>query len=156
MVRQHGYCTGVPYAGCNKRPLWKVLLYWGSLGGSENQSVTTICLTSPSNTVDQVVDCGLWNVGPLLFNGYAKLLDIGRNWNTLSYIYRIRVVSRACSMANMLNGWHVRWVCHTWHTESTYNRLSVTCLIAVNRCGRTPVITMLPKSKSGFQKRKVR
>ncbi len=62
------------------------------LGGSENQSVsgvTTICLTqcntSPSHRVDQVVDCGLWNVGPLLFNGCAKLLDIGRNWNTLSY-----------------------------------------------------------------------
>ncbi len=62
------------------------------LGGSENQSVsgvTTICLTqcntSPSHRVDQVVDCGLCNVGPLLFNGCAKLLDIGRNWNTLSY-----------------------------------------------------------------------
>ena len=60
--------------------------------GSESQSVsgvTTICLTqcntSPSHRVDQVVDCGLWNVGLLLFNGCAKLLDIGRNWNTLSY-----------------------------------------------------------------------
>ncbi len=67
-----------------------VLLYWG--GGSENQSVsgvTTICLTqcntSPSHRVDQVVDCGLWNVDPLLFNGCMKLLDIGRNWNTLLY-----------------------------------------------------------------------
>ncbi len=52
--------------------------------------MTTICLTqcntSPSHRVDQVVDCGLWNVGPLLFNGCAKLLDIGRNWNTLSYM----------------------------------------------------------------------
>ncbi len=55
---------------------------WGL--GSENPSVsgvTTICLmqcnTSPSHRVDQVVDCGLWNVGPLLFNGCAKLLDIG-------------------------------------------------------------------------------
>ncbi len=45
---------------------------------SENQSVsgvTTICLTqcntSPSHRVDQVGDCGLWNVGPLLFNGCA-------------------------------------------------------------------------------------
>ncbi len=65
-------------------------LYWGGggggPGGSENQPVsseTTICLTqcntSPSHRVDQVVDCGLWNVGPLLFNGCAKLLDIGRN-----------------------------------------------------------------------------
>ena len=68
-------------------------LLGGSGGGSENQSVsgvTTICLTSPSHRVDQVVDCGLWNVGPLLFNGCAKLLDIGRNWNTLTYMYRIR------------------------------------------------------------------
>ncbi len=58
---------------------------------SKNKSVsgvTTIflmqCYTSPSYRGDQVVDCGLCNVGPLLFNG-AKLLDIGRNWNTLSY-----------------------------------------------------------------------
>ncbi len=63
------------------------------LEGSENQSVsgvTTICLTqcntSPWHRVDQVVDCGLWNIGPLLFNGCAKLLDTGRNWNTLSYM----------------------------------------------------------------------
>ncbi len=48
------------------------------------------CNTSPSHRVDQVVDCGLWNVGPLLFNECAKLPDIGRN---------------------MLNVWHVRWVC---------------------------------------------
>ncbi len=41
----------------------------GGSGGSENQSVsgvTTICLTqsntSPSHRVDQVVDCGLWDV----------------------------------------------------------------------------------------------
>jgi len=64
---------------------------WGGPEGYENQSVsgvTNICSTqyntSPSHRVDQVVDCGLWNVGPLLFNGCAKLLDIGRSWNTLS------------------------------------------------------------------------
>ncbi len=41
------------------------------IGGSENQSVsgvTTTCLTqcntSPSHRVDQVVDCGMWNVDP--------------------------------------------------------------------------------------------
>lgn len=34
---------------------------------------------------DQVVDCGLQNVGPLLFSGCFKLLDIGRNWNAPSY-----------------------------------------------------------------------
>ncbi len=60
--------------------------------------------TSPLHRVDQVVDCGLWNVGPLLFNGCVKLLDIGRNWNTLSY-------TPIQSIPNMLNGWHVRWVC---------------------------------------------
>ncbi len=81
---------------------------------SENQSVscvTTICLTqcnaSPSHWVDQVVDCGLWIVGPLLFNSCAKLLDIGRNWNTLSY-------TSIQSIPNMLNGWYVQWVC--WRT----------------------------------------
>ncbi len=82
------------------------------LGGSENQSVsgvTTICLTqcntSPSHRADQAVDCVLWNVGPLShFNGCVKLLDISRNWNTLSY-------TPIQSIPNMLNGWHVRWVC---------------------------------------------
>ncbi len=78
-------------------------LFGGGGGGSKKQSVsgvTTICLTqcntSPSHRVDQVVDCGLWNVGPLLFNG-MKLLDIGRNWNTLSY-------TPIQSIQNMLNG----------------------------------------------------
>ncbi len=85
---------------------------WGVRGGGfENQSVsgvTTNCLTqwntSPSHRVVKVVDCGLWNVGPLLFNGCAKLLDIGRYWNTLSYTPIQRI-------PNMLNGRHVRLVC---------------------------------------------
>ncbi|KTG01964.1 hypothetical protein cypCar_00045787 [Cyprinus carpio] len=46
---------------------------------------------------DQVLTCGLWNVGPLLFNGCAKLLVIGRNWNTVSY-------TPIQSIPNMLNG----------------------------------------------------
>ncbi len=76
----------------------------GRSGRSENQSVSgvnTICLmqcnTSPSHRVDQVVDCGLWNVGPLLFSGCVKLLDIGRNWNTQLY-------APIQSIPNMLNG----------------------------------------------------
>ncbi len=77
------------------------------LGGGGAVSVTTICLTqcntSPLHRVE-IVDCGLWNVGPLLFNGCVKLLDIGRNWNTLSY-------TPIQSIPNMLNGWHVRWIC---------------------------------------------
>ncbi len=99
-------------------------------GGSENQSVsgvTTVCLTqcntSPSHRVDQVVDCGLWNVGPLLFNGCAKLLYIGRNWKTLSYMPIQRI-------PNMLNGWHVRWVCwpcNKWDVFSFQELCTVPC-----------------------------
>ncbi len=81
----------------------------GGGGGGVRKPVSIwcdhICLTqckpSPSHRVDQVVDCGLWNVGPLLFNGCAKLLDIGRNWNMLSYTAIQRI-------PNMLNGWHVQ------------------------------------------------
>uniref|UniRef100_A0A4W5QXN9 Myosin binding protein Ca n=1 Tax=Hucho hucho TaxID=62062 RepID=A0A4W5QXN9_9TELE len=54
-----------------------------------DQKTSHICLmqcdTSPSHRVDQAVDCGLWNVVPLLFNGCVKLLVIVGNWNTLSY-----------------------------------------------------------------------
>jgi hypothetical protein len=64
-------------------------------------SVITICLmqrdTSSSHRVDQAVDFGLWKVYPLLFNGYAKLLDTGGNWNTLSY-------TSIQSIPNILNG----------------------------------------------------
>jgi hypothetical protein len=63
--------------------------------------VTTICLvqrdTCPLYKVDQAVDCGLWNVVQLLFNAFAKLLEIGGNWNTLSYM-------SIQSNPNMLNG----------------------------------------------------
>ena len=71
--------------------------------------VTTIfllqCDTSPSHRVNQApFDCGPWNVVSLHFNGCAKLLDIGRNWNTLSY-------TSIQSIPNMLNGWHILGVC---------------------------------------------
>jgi hypothetical protein len=55
------------------------------------------CNTSPSNNVDQAVDCGLWNVDPLLFNVCMKLLDIVGNWNTLLYM-------SIQSIPNVLNG----------------------------------------------------
>ncbi len=81
----------------------------GGSGGSENQSVsgvTTICLTqcntSPSHRVDQIVDCGLWNVGPLLFNGCVKLLDIGRNWNMLSHAEHPKHAQRVTCPVNIL------------------------------------------------------
>ncbi len=57
------------------------------LGGSRNQSVsgvTTICLTqcstSPSHRVDQVVDCGLWDVGPLQW-----LCEVAGYWQELEH-----------------------------------------------------------------------
>jgi hypothetical protein len=52
--------------------------------------------TSPSHGVDQVVDCGLWNVVPLLFNGCAKLLYSDGNWNKPSF-------ESIQSIPNMLN-----------------------------------------------------
>ena len=59
-------------------------------------NVTTICLmerdTSPSHGVNHAVDCGLWNVVPLLFNGCAKFLDISGNLNMLC-TRRSRVVT---------------------------------------------------------------
>ncbi len=51
---------------------------------------------------------------PLLFNGCAKLLDIGRNWNMLPY-------TLIQSITNMLNGWHVRWVCWPCKTWDVFN-----------------------------------
>ena len=45
----------------------------------------------------ELIDSGLWNVVPLLFNGCAKLLDMGRNWNILSF-------TSTQSIPNMLNG----------------------------------------------------
>ncbi len=90
-------------------------------GRSENLSLsgaTTIfltqCNTSPSHRADQVVDCGLCNVGPLFFNGCVKLLDVCKNWNTRSY-------TPIQSIPNMLNGWHVRWVCWPWKNWDVFS-----------------------------------
>ncbi len=104
-------------------------------GGGVRKPVSIWCdhhLPSPSHRVDQVVDCGLWNVGPLLFNGCAKLLDIGRNWNTLSY-------TPIQSIPNMLNGWHVRWVywpCNNWDVFSFQE-------LCTDPCNMGPCIIML-------------
>ena len=54
--------------------------------------------TTPSHRGDQAVGCGLWNVVPLLFNGCAKLLDIGGNRNTLLY--------------TSIHPEHAQWVSH--------------------------------------------
>ncbi len=70
-------------------------------GGSENQSVfgvTTIflmqCNTSPSHRVDQVVDCGLWHVGPLLFKigGQKKSVTFIILFCIYIYIYMSRIL----------------------------------------------------------------
>ncbi len=58
----------------------------GSYGSQTSVSgSTTIYLLQCNTSVSHRVDCGLWNIGSLLFNDSAKLLDIGRNWNTLSH-----------------------------------------------------------------------
>ncbi len=85
-----------------------------------------------SHRVDQVVDCGLWNVGPLLFNCWAKLLDIGRNWNTLSY-------KPIQCIPNMLNGWHVRWVCWPCKNWDVFSFQE----LCTDPCNMGPCIIML-------------
>lgn len=56
--------------------------------------------------INQVVDCGLWNVGPL-FNGCAKLLDIGgiseigfSLWQEVQYT--LKAVGIGCRVENKL------------------------------------------------------
>ncbi len=90
------------------------------------------CNTSPSQRVDHVVNCGLWNFGPLLFNGCAKLLDIGRNWNTLSY-------TPIQSNPNMLNGWHVRWICWPCKNWDVFSFQE----LCTDPCNMGPCIIML-------------
>jgi hypothetical protein len=41
--------------------------------------------TSLSHRVDQAVDWGLWTVRTTIEEEWEKFLDIGRNWNMLSY-----------------------------------------------------------------------
>ncbi len=104
-------------------------------GGGVRKPVSIWCdhhVPSPSHRVDQVVDCGLWNVGPLLFNGCAKLLDIGRNWNTLSY-------TPIQSIPNMLNGWHVRWVCWPCKNWDVFSFQE----LCTDPCNMGPCIIML-------------
>jgi hypothetical protein len=83
-------------------PVWDVAFHCNCLDG-QHPGVAS------SPWVDQVVDCGLGNAVPS-FNGCAKLLDMGRNWNTLSYM----VIQ---SIPNMLNGWHVWWACKLWNWD---------------------------------------
>ncbi len=75
------------------------------IGGSENQSVsgvTTICLTqcntSPLHRVDQVVDCGLWNVGPLQW-----LCEVAGYWQEQEHavVYANPEHPKKCSMDDM-------------------------------------------------------
>ena len=88
--------------------------------------------TSSSHRVDRAVDCGLWNVVPLLFKGYVKLLDICWNWNTLSY-------TSIQSIPNMPNGWHVWWVCRPWKNWDIFSFQE----LCTDPCDMVPCIIML-------------
>jgi hypothetical protein len=82
--------------------------------------------------VDQAADCGLWNDVPLLFSGCAKLLDIGGNWNMLSY-------TSIQSIPNMLNWWHVWWVCRSWQNWNIFSFYE----LCTDPCDMGPCIIML-------------
>ncbi len=90
------------------------------------------CNASPSHRVDQVVDYGLWKVGSLLFKGCATLLDVGRNWNTLSY-------TPIQSIPNMLNRWHVGWVCWPCKNWDVFSFQE----LCTDPCNMGPCIIML-------------
>ncbi len=76
----------------------QVCLRLAVLGGSGGGG-TTICHLLRIELIRLlIVACGM--LVHSLFNGCAKLLDIVRNWNTLSY-----------TPIQSINGWHVRWEC---------------------------------------------
>ncbi len=90
------------------------------LGGSGGvqKPVSIWCdhhLPSPSHRVDQVVDCGLWNVGPLLFNGCEILAGTG----TCCRIRRSRA-SQTCSMGDMSGDYagHARTYACPYHNPT--------------------------------------
>ncbi len=80
----------------------------------------------------ELIRCWLWNVGPLLFNGCVKLLDVGRNWNTLSY-------TPIQSISNMVSAWHVRWVCWPCKNWDVFSFLE----LCTDPCNMGPCIIML-------------
>jgi len=69
---------------------------------NENQPVscvTTICLTQCNTSHShQVVDCGLWNVDPLLFNGWSQ---------TLVSVVMSKLFGYANLLLQQLSGWMV-------------------------------------------------
>ncbi len=69
---------------------------------------------------------------PLLFNGCAKLLDIGKNRNMLSY-------TPIQSIPNMLNGWHVWWVCWPCKNWDVFSFQE----LCTDPCSMGPCIIML-------------
>jgi hypothetical protein len=91
--------------------------------------------------------CWLWNVVPLLFNGCAKILAIGGNWNTLSYtsihpqwvtsLVRMQAVEEfifqelctdPCDMDCTLLCWNMRW----WRRDNRpQNLLTVSLCIQI-------------------------
>ncbi len=59
-------------------------------------------------------------------------MDIGRNWNTLSY-------TPIQSIPNMLNGWHVRWVCWPCKNWDVFSFQE----LCTDPCNMGPCIIML-------------
>ena len=84
------------YASVGHRYLLKNILKISKKVGAWIRKPVSITPQSPLHRVDQAVDCALWNVIPLLFNGCVKLLDIVGKWNTLLYM-------SIQSIPNMLN-----------------------------------------------------
>ncbi len=102
----------------------------GDSGGSKNQpvsGVTTIASRSATHLLRiELIRLLMWPVecGPFLF----KLLDIGGYW-----------IYADPEHPNMLNGWHVRWVCWScknWNVFSFHE-------LCTDSCNMGPCIIML-------------
>ncbi len=81
---------------------------WFILGGRGSSWIRNVSIWCDHHLL-HAVDCGLWNVSPLLYNGSAKLLDIGRNWNMLLHmpiqsivLIRIKTLTLSMSIARSL------------------------------------------------------
>ncbi len=119
------------------------------LGGSGGglKPVSIWCdhhLPSPSHRVDQVVDCGLWNVGPLLFNGCGEVLDIGRNWNTL-FVYADPEHPKHAQWVTWSQTWSIRWVCWPCKNWDVFSFQE----LCTDPCNMGPCIIMLQHEVGG-------
>lgn len=92
-----------------------------------------LCNTSPSHRVDQVDDCGLWNIDlQWPFNG--------RNWNRLSTPIQ--------GIPNMWDGWHVQWT-RTGMLSASWKCIWTDLCMWIDPCNAEPSLILLQQRTLG-------